>query len=157
MSTESFHVVTMNRQETFGWGKRFALLLQEGDIVALYGELGSGKTVLTQGICAGLNVKTPVTSPSFTLVQEYIGRLKVYHFDFYRLDSLDEIESLDIDGYIEQQGVCVIEWAEKGDVLLPKTYFKIYLAHPEIGQNVDENTRELCVIPPPGRHLNGLR
>jgi len=157
MEMHPLHIVTRNQQETFGWGKRLASLLEEGDIVALYGELGSGKTVMAQGICEGLEVDTPVTSPSFTLIQEYIGRLKVYHFDFYRLESLSEIESLDIDSYFEQSGVCIVEWAEKGDMLFPDGYFKVHLDHPELNEHFDADARNLCVTPPPGRSLDVLR
>ena len=153
MKVETLRRITRDRRETFEWGNKLAGLLKSGDVVALYGELGSGKTVLAQGICEGLGVKDPVTSPSFTLVQEYTGRLAVAHFDFYRLNSLEEIEALDIDGYFERGGVSIVEWAEKGDPLFPETTFRVHIIRPEPGSEDEENIRELRMTTPPGRKL----
>ena len=83
MEREVLEIVSGSREETFGWGRRLADLLEVGDVVALYGELGSGKTVFAQGVCEGLEVREYVTSPSFTLIHEYEGRIRVFHFDFY--------------------------------------------------------------------------
>ena len=112
--------VSNNWHETYRLGEKLAQFLHAGDVVALSGELGTGKTVMIKGICNGLHVKEPVTSPSFTLVQEYSGRIPVFHFDFYRLEIIHEIEKLDLDYYFQMDGVCLIEWGEKGEPLLPK-------------------------------------
>lgn len=120
MAGSFFRVVSNSEQDTYNWGKRLADFLKPGDVIALYGELGSGKTVFIQGICAGLEVHDYVTSPSFTLIQEYQGRMPVFHFDFYRLTSEREVEELDIHSYWESEGVSLIEWADRGESFLPK-------------------------------------
>ena len=111
--------------ETFECGKSLAGILRAGDVVALYGDLGSGKTVLVQGICQGLEVREFVTSPSFTIIQEYSGKFPVAHFDFYRLESIRAIENLDLDGYFEKSGISLIEWAERVELFLPRNRFSI--------------------------------
>ena len=128
-----FEVVSNHREETFNYGKRLANILKEGDVVALYGELGSGKTVFVQGICAGLDVQDVVTSPSFTLIQEYQGRLPVFHLDFYRLTSVHEVEDLDVLNYWESGGISLVEWADRGEALLPEG--KIAVALDRISEN----------------------
>jgi tRNA threonylcarbamoyladenosine biosynthesis protein TsaE len=98
------------------------------------GRLGAGKTCLTQGIAWGLNIKEYAASPSFVVVRELEGRLPLYHIDFYRLENLDEIAELGLDDYLYGQGVCVVEWAEKGLSLLPPEHLLIeidYLADTE--------------------------
>lgn len=125
MTDSFFQVVSNNDKETHSWGKRLADFLKPGDVVALYGELGSGKTVFTQGVCAGLEVHEYVTSPSFTLIQEYQGRLPVFHFDFYRLASEHEVEDLGVYSYWESEGVSLIEWADRGESFLPKDHISV--------------------------------
>src|SRR5688572_21907658 len=94
--------------------------LRANDIVALVGELGAGKTQFVKGLAAGLGFRGEITSPTFTLIHEYLGgRLPLYHFDFYRLETIDETERLDLDHYLAGGGVCVIEWADKFPELLP--------------------------------------
>lgn len=90
-------------------------LVQPGAIIALAGDLGSGKTCLTQGIAAGLGVSEdePVTSPTYTLMNLYQGRCELYHFDFYRLDSIEELEDLGFDEYLSGRGVVVYEWSQR--------------------------------------------
>ncbi len=118
-------VLSKSPGATFRLGRRMAGTLGPGSVVAICGELGSGKTVLVQGICAGLGVTGFVTSPTFTLIQEYHGRLPVYHFDLYRLENLREIEDLDLEGYFESGGVSLIEWAERAGPLLPEGLIEI--------------------------------
>lgn len=127
MTRSFFQIVSNNDKETHSWGKRLADFLKPGDVVALYGELGSGKTVFAQGVCAGLEVHNYVTSPSFTLIQEYQGRLPVFHFDFYRLTSEREIEDLGVHSYWESEGVSIIEWADRGEPFLPKEHISVKL------------------------------
>ncbi len=100
--------------ETEEAGKQFALELCAGDVLALVGDLGSGKTHFVKGIARGLGAKDAVTSPTFTLVHEYLdGRLPVYHFDFYRLATADALRTIGFDEYVFGDGVSVIEWADK--------------------------------------------
>ncbi len=114
-------------EETFTLGRALGALLEPGDVVCLVGELGSGKTVLAQGIAAGIGVdpREGATSPTFTLVHEYRGRHRVYHIDLYRLDRLDEILDLGWDEWVYNGGVVVIEWAEKAGGLLPEERFVV--------------------------------
>jgi tRNA threonylcarbamoyladenosine biosynthesis protein TsaE len=96
--------------------------LSEGDVVALAGELGSGKTWFTKGLALGLGVSpdTIVTSPSFTLVNEYKGRYTLYHMDFYRLENLPEVLSAGLEEYLHDSGVVVLEWADRWPEILPE-------------------------------------
>lgn len=110
---------TTSPEETFQVGYRLGEAMQAGDVVALSGELGAGKTCLIQGICAGLKVDEPVTSPTFTLINEYTGRLKVAHFDLYRLDDPEAVLDLGFDEYMESDRVCLIEWGDKFPELMP--------------------------------------
>jgi tRNA threonylcarbamoyladenosine biosynthesis protein TsaE len=96
-------------------GERLGALLQAGDVVLLHGALGAGKTALTQGIGRGLGVAETVNSPTFTLLKEHVGRLPLYHFDLYRLDEPGEVEALGFEQYFDGDGVCVVEWAERGE------------------------------------------
>jgi len=126
-------------EETFAFGKKLAVLLKPNDVIALHGELGAGKTTLTQGIAQGLGVKDFVTSPTFILINEYQGRLPFYHIDLYRLDNVDQVAELGIEEYFTKGGVCVIEWAEKLGNLKPAQMHEISI------KILGENERELCV------------
>ena len=94
-------------------------LSQPGDVFLLVGGLGAGKTCLTQGIAWGLGIEGYAASPSFVLINQYRGRLPLYHIDLYRLDSIEEITELGLDDYLYGNGVCVVEWAEKAWAVLP--------------------------------------
>ncbi|MBN2103960.1 tRNA (adenosine(37)-N6)-threonylcarbamoyltransferase complex ATPase subunit type 1 TsaE [bacterium] len=124
---KTIEIVTAGWEATFRTGQSIANFLYPGDVLALFGDLGSGKTVFTKGVCKGLGVTDVVTSPTFTLVQEYSGRMPVYHFDFYRLTALHDIEMLDLDYYFNAGGISIIEWAERGEQLLPFSIFRIEL------------------------------
>jgi len=108
-------------------GRRFAQGLRAGDVVAFFGGLGSGKTTMIKGICTGLNCTDLVSSPTFTLIHEYQGRLPIYHFDFYRVASATDALALDLDAYFDGDGVCLIEWSEKVLALLPAHRFEVHL------------------------------
>ncbi len=114
--------VTTSDEETIGLGQRLGDLLSEGDVVALVGELGSGKTWFTKGLALGLGVSPDniVTSPSFTLVNEYKGRYTFYHMDFYRLENLPEVLSAGLEEYLHNRGVVVLEWADRWPEILPE-------------------------------------
>jgi tRNA threonylcarbamoyladenosine biosynthesis protein TsaE len=123
-----FSIVTENPEVTKQLGKNLGRSLFAGSIVALTGELGSGKTTLVQGIGQGLGIKSSIKSPSFVIINEYDGPLPLYHFDLYRLDNAQEILCLGYQEYFyEKRGVVVIEWAKKIKDLLPKEYLKIDL------------------------------
>lgn len=108
--------------ETFELGRRIAATLRGGEVLALDGELGAGKTQFVKGLAAGLGHDSDVTSPTFTLIHEYTGgRLPLYHFDFYRLESEDEAIRAGLDDYLGGNGVLAIEWAGKFPALLPGT------------------------------------
>lgn len=109
------------------------------DVIALIGSLGAGKTTLIQGIAEGLGVKDYVTSPTFIIINEYRGRLPFYHVDLYRLDEVRDIEDLGIKEYFDRGGVCVIEWAEKLNDLMPKKAEKVEI------EIISENGRKICV------------
>ena len=113
--------VTTSDEETIRLGQRLGDLLSEGDVVALVGELGSGKTWFTKGLALGLGVSpdTIVTSPSFTLVNEYKGRYTFYHMDFYRLENLPEVLSAGLEEYLHDSGVVALEWADRWPEILP--------------------------------------
>jgi tRNA threonylcarbamoyladenosine biosynthesis protein TsaE len=100
-------------------GARLGRAARPGEVVALYGDLGAGKTCLAQGVAAGLGVTGPVTSPTFILIAEHRGRLPLYHVDLYRTDRLDEIVALGLDELFDSDGVTVVEWAEKAEPILP--------------------------------------
>jgi tRNA threonylcarbamoyladenosine biosynthesis protein TsaE len=114
-------------EETRKLGRLIGRLLQEGDVVALYGDLGSGKTCLIQGIAIGLGVKEKyITSPSFIMINEYMGRIPFYHIDLYRVGP-GELEGLGLREYISSEGVTVIEWAERAESELPEERLSVYL------------------------------
>jgi tRNA threonylcarbamoyladenosine biosynthesis protein TsaE len=107
--------------ETEAIGRQFAKELSAGSILALKGELGSGKTQFAKGLVAGLESSVPVTSPTFTIIHEYPGgRLPVYHFDFFRLANRESVAQLGLDDYFFGDGVSVIEWADRFPELIPE-------------------------------------
>ena len=113
-------VETWSPEETFQLGKRLGEQARPGQIYTLNGDLGVGKTIFTQGMAAGLGIAEPVSSPTFTIVQEYdSGRLPLYHFDVYRIGDPEEMEEIGYDDYFFGGGVCLIEWAELIRELLP--------------------------------------
>jgi tRNA threonylcarbamoyladenosine biosynthesis protein TsaE len=141
-------VVSQNSVETEMLGEHVGCLLEAGDIVCLYGELGSGKTVLTKGMARGLGV-TPeraVRSPSFVLMQCYRGRVPVYHADLYRLDGPTDIEDIGLREFLGGDGVAVIEWADKLDASLPAERLEITIAHRT------EETRLITITPRGARY-----
>jgi tRNA threonylcarbamoyladenosine biosynthesis protein TsaE len=121
---------TNSAEETKEFGRNLTSRLKPGSVVALIGPLGSGKTVLAQGICSALEVKEAVTSPSFVIINEYPGRLGgspiwVYHFDLYRLENLEEFAKLGYEEYFYGKGITLIEWAEKVTPFLPEKRWEV--------------------------------
>jgi tRNA threonylcarbamoyladenosine biosynthesis protein TsaE len=122
-------ITTHNAEATRGLGRAIGERLEPGDVVTLSGELGAGKTVLAQGLGAGLGVEEPVSSPTFALVHEYRGRLPVWHLDVYRLRSLDELADLSWDDLLASGGVLLIEWPERIAAALPAERLDITLEY----------------------------
>jgi len=106
-------VITYSEAETVREGERLGAALLPGSVVALYGELGAGKTAFTRGLAAGLGISMNVSSPTFTIVNEYPGRIPLFHFDMYRLESEGELFDIGWYDYLERGGVCAVEWSEK--------------------------------------------
>ncbi len=113
--------ITNNETETFALGEELGRQAKAGEIYCLDGDLGVGKTVFTKGFAVGLGVEEPITSPTFTIVQEYHdGRLPLYHFDVYRLGDPEEMEEIGCDEYFYGDGVCLIEWASLVEEIIPR-------------------------------------
>lgn len=105
--------VTHRPEETEALGERLAQHLKPGDVIAFYGDLGAGKTAFTRGLARGLGISEPVTSPTYTIVNEYLsGRLPLFHFDMYRLGSAEELFDIGWEDYLERGGICAVEWSE---------------------------------------------
>lgn len=120
-------------------GARLGQAARPGDVIALSGDLGAGKTCLVQGLAAGLGVGGPVTSPTFVLVAEYAGRLPLYHVDLYRTERLEEIRALGLEEMFDGDGVTVVEWAEKADPILPARTIRVRI------EGVGDEPREIEV------------
>nr|WP_288632713.1 tRNA (adenosine(37)-N6)-threonylcarbamoyltransferase complex ATPase subunit type 1 TsaE [uncultured Blautia sp.] len=119
-------IETHDPEETFEVGKTIGMNAKPGQIYTLTGDLGVGKTVFTQGVAAGLGITEPVNSPTFTIIQEYEdGRLPFYHFDVYRIGDLEEMEEIGYDDYFFGQGICLIEWAELIEEILPEKRIEV--------------------------------
>ncbi len=119
-------IETWNEKETFELGRTLGEKADRGDIYTLTGELGVGKTVLTQGLAAGLGIEEPVSSPTFTIVQVYDeGRLPFYHFDVYRIADVEELDEIGYEDYFFGEGVCMIEWASLIREVLPEELTEI--------------------------------
>lgn len=115
-------------KDTFDIGKELGREAKLGDCVCLIGDLGTGKTLFAQGFASGIGIKEDVNSPTFTILQEYDdGRVPFYHFDVYRIEAIEEMEDIGFMEYVDGDGVCLIEWADKILELLPLHYTKIIL------------------------------
>lgn len=127
-------------EATEEFGKALGSFLDSGDIICLNGELGAGKTTLTKSIGLGLGVEDYITSPTFALINQYEGRLPVYHFDVYRLEEVEDTFDLGFDEYFYGKGVCIIEWAEKIDKVIPED--RIVL---DIEKGIEEDERLISI------------
>lgn len=113
------------------WAMTWAHTLKSGTVIALHGELGAGKTCLVQGLARGLDVQEPVHSPTFTLINEYCGRMPLYHLDLYRLHSENQALDIGIENYLPGDGITAIEWADRIEGLLPPGTIHLVLEHGE--------------------------
>ena len=133
---------TASPNETRALGRRLAEALQPGDVLLLHGNLGAGKSELTRGIAEGLGVAGPVTSPSFTILNVYDdGCIPLYHFDWYRLESAEELFEMGMDEYLGGDGVAVVEWPSQCPEAIPETYLSVTLTP------VGETEREITLEP----------
>ena len=114
-------IETFSEKETFELGKKLGTEAKPGQVYALLGDLGVGKTILTKGFAEGIGITEPVSSPTFTIVQVYEeGRMPFYHFDVYRIGDIEEMEEIGYDDYFFGNGICLIEWADLIEEILPE-------------------------------------
>jgi tRNA threonylcarbamoyladenosine biosynthesis protein TsaE len=152
----SWSVLTGSPRQTMGWGSRLGKLLEGGEIIALIGELGAGKTCFVRGVTQGLEVGKDawIRSPSFTLINEYQGRLPVYHIDLYRVEGRAQLEGLNLREYLYSDGVSLIEWFEHLPADEVDEFLEVRAAY------VDGNRRQLAFSPHGQRYeeiVEGLR
>ncbi len=132
LTQDSFDIITHSARQTLAVGRRLGRLLQIGDVVCLQGELGSGKTCLTQGIGAGMGIEEAVRSPTFVLVNEHEpvdGGVPLFHIDLYRISGAHEALAMGLDDYLYDDGVTVIEWAERAAEVLPEHCLWVHLTY----------------------------
>jgi tRNA threonylcarbamoyladenosine biosynthesis protein TsaE len=141
LEEEHFTIISDLDQETILFGREIGSLLAQGDVVALVGELGSGKTYLAKGIAYGLGVGAGmvITSPSFALVNEYQGRVTLFHMDVYRLETLAEVLSAGLEEYLHSGGVVVLEWANRWPEILPEHAITVELLI------IDDHSRKITL------------
>ncbi len=147
-----FSVITASPEQTWRIGELLGRALGAGDTICLYGDLGAGKTSFSYGIALGLEVREQyITSPTYTFVNEYEGRVPLYHIDLYRLEDPEELENIGFEEYIDSDGVTVIEWAERAEDELPVERLSVYLTY------VDEKSREIGFLAEGKRYEQLLR
>ena len=128
-----------SEMETFEFAKSLSNKANAGELYAIYGDLGAGKTVFAKGFAKGLFVKEEITSPTFTILEEYLGRLPFYHFDLYRINNDTEFENLNFEDYWFGSGVCVVEWPQKAGDRLPNSSIKVNISC------IDETSRKISI------------
>lgn len=139
---QTFKIISKNPSQTIDLAEKIAAKLKKGDIIVLSGELGAGKTKFTEGILTYFGLRNEISSPTFTIVNEYnASKFDIYHFDLYRLADLDEFYAIGGDEYFSK-GICIIEWGELIKDILPKNYIEIDIKKDED----DENKRILTII-----------
>ncbi|SHI55597.1 tRNA (adenosine(37)-N6)-threonylcarbamoyltransferase complex ATPase subunit type 1 TsaE [Propionispora hippei] len=136
-------IKTFKPEETYRLGEKLAALLQAGDVVCLSGTLGAGKTLLTQGIAAGLKIREAVTSPTFTIMNVYDAPIRLYHFDLYRLEQPGELADIGFDEYTgpHSDGVAIIEWPDRFDGYMPEENFWLTIS---LGEQTGERVISLA-------------
>ncbi|MCX8125063.1 MAG: tRNA (adenosine(37)-N6)-threonylcarbamoyltransferase complex ATPase subunit type 1 TsaE [Spirochaetes bacterium] len=134
--------ITKSQEETFALGIELGTKAKPGDIFALVGQLGTGKTILTKGIAKGMGIDEEITSPTFTLLEVYEAPIPLYHFDLYRISDDTELENLFFEEYWFDEGVSVIEWADRAAQRLPQGIYHITLEY------IDNNRRKITIEHP---------
>ncbi|MDP4164305.1 MAG: tRNA (adenosine(37)-N6)-threonylcarbamoyltransferase complex ATPase subunit type 1 TsaE [Bacillota bacterium] len=142
-----YELYTESSEKTVEFAVKLAKALKPGDLIALEGDLGAGKTTFTKGLALGLDIKKTVSSPTFTIIKEYQGRLPLYHMDVYRVQ--DAYEDLGFDEYFEGEGVSVVEWAHFISEQLPADRLTIFLSH-------ENNNRRKITVGPSGKRYEQL-
>ncbi|CEN97361.1 MAG: tRNA (adenosine(37)-N6)-threonylcarbamoyltransferase complex ATPase subunit type 1 TsaE [Paeniclostridium sp.] len=125
-----------NEEQTKDIGYKLGKMVTPKSVICLIGDLGAGKTTMTQSLAKALEVDDYITSPTFTIVNEYEGRIPLYHFDVYRIGSSDEMYDIGFDEYIDGDGVCIIEWANLIEDILPNEYLYIEMNYKETGREM---------------------
>ena len=125
-----------NENKTREIGYKLGKLLKEGSVICLVGDLGAGKTTMTQSLADSLGIEDYITSPTFTIINEYEGKIPLYHFDVYRIGSSDEMYDIGYDEYVNSNGICIIEWANLIEDILPKEYLNIELRYKDEGREM---------------------
>ncbi|MBE5747590.1 MAG: tRNA (adenosine(37)-N6)-threonylcarbamoyltransferase complex ATPase subunit type 1 TsaE [Clostridiales bacterium] len=128
-------IITSSREETERFAREYAKTLSAGDVVLLDGDMGAGKTVFSKGVAAGLGIEEEVTSPTYAYMNDYDGRL--FHYDCYRIESVEQAENLGLADYFDMGGICLIEWAQNIAPLLPRKVKRVVI------KKLDENRREI--------------
>jgi len=134
-------VISNNEADTIREGEKLGRTLASGDVVALRGKLGAGKTAFTRGIAKGLGIDGSVSSPTFTIVNEYLGSTPLFHFDMYRLESAGELFDIGWDDYLERGGVCVVEWSENAPGAFPPGTIVVNI------ENLGGDARRIEILP----------
>ena len=150
MALDKVKIISQRPEETQAIGTRIGELTLPGDVILLIGDLGAGKTCLTQGIAWGLGINDYALSPSFVIMRELYGRLPLYHLDLYRLEKPEEITDLGLDDYLYGNGVCVVEWADRGIDQLPPEHLLIKIKS-------SNDRREITLIPGGKRYQELLK
>ncbi|MBQ8830648.1 MAG: tRNA (adenosine(37)-N6)-threonylcarbamoyltransferase complex ATPase subunit type 1 TsaE [Oscillospiraceae bacterium] len=132
-------IISSSWEQTFEAGKALAEKLTPGDVLAFHGDLGAGKTVFIRGLAEGLGLDARVTSPTFTIVNEYGGKIPLFHFDMYRLSGSDELFEIGWEDYLARGGICAVEWSEITEDAFPENTINIYI------KKIDDNSREITI------------
>lgn len=127
--------LSKSREDTLAFAEQYALTLAPGDVVLLDGDMGAGKTVFTKGVAKGLGIEEEVTSPTYAYMNDYDGRL--FHYDCYRIESIEQAERLGLADYFDMGGICIIEWAQNIAPLLPRRVKRVTI------KKISENEREI--------------
>lgn len=120
-------IISNSEEDTIKAGRDLAVKLEKGSVVALFGDLGAGKTSFVRGLAEGMSLKARVTSPTFTIVNEYLGAVPLFHFDMYRLKSEDELFEIGWDDYIERNGIIAVEWSENVENSFPENTVRVHI------------------------------
>ena len=127
--------ISKSSEQTLEFAKEYAKTLRAGDVVVLDGEMGAGKTLFSKGVALGLGIEEEVTSPTYAYMNDYDGRL--FHYDCYRIESVEQAEQLGLADYFDMGGICLVEWAQNIAPLLPRVVKRVVIS------NINENEREI--------------